>query len=171
MCLTFGFRWPQRYICTSSYDFHWIGNINPSHLCYISPRLCVSVVFVASYSVSCFLLIPGKLDLCFLTIGLSMICANNKIHYNPNVVSTYLRITSQHHAELLECDGYITCWSAVFCRVYVEVNLLLSSSFYARYRTGWYQLTAFPLDDLREYLYFMWLLLSSNRKCESLFVV
>ena len=65
MCWTgpFEFRWLKGYIYYPSYYHHQIGSIHLFH-CHIF-RGCVSEMVVLSYSVICYLCIPGTLGHCF----------------------------------------------------------------------------------------------------------
>ena len=66
MCSTgpFQFRWLKGYIYSSCYYHHQIGRINLTH-CYHIFRGCVPEMFVAPYSVTYCIYIPGKPGVCF----------------------------------------------------------------------------------------------------------
>ena len=66
MCSTgpFQFRWLKGYIYSSCYYHHQIGSINLTH-CYHIFRGCVPEMFVAPYSVTYCIYIPGKPVVCF----------------------------------------------------------------------------------------------------------
>ena len=61
---TFQFRWLKGYIYSSCYYHHQIGSINLTH-CYHIFRGCVPEMFIAPYSVTYCIYIPGKPWVCF----------------------------------------------------------------------------------------------------------
>ena len=63
LSLTFQFRWLRGYIHSSCYHHHQIGSINLTH--HHIFRGCVPEMFVASYSVTYCIYIPGKPGFCF----------------------------------------------------------------------------------------------------------
>ena len=66
MCSTgpFQFRWLKEYIYSSCHYHHQIGSINLTHSYHIF-RGCVPEMFVAPYSVTYCIYIPGKREVCF----------------------------------------------------------------------------------------------------------
>ena len=60
----FQYRWLKGYIYSSCYYHHQIGSIHLSHCCPIF-RGCVPELFVASYSVTYYIYVPGKPGICF----------------------------------------------------------------------------------------------------------
>ena len=62
---SFQYRWLKGYIYSSCYHHHQIKSIHISHCYHIFFRVCVSEMFVTSYSVTYCVYIPGKPGICF----------------------------------------------------------------------------------------------------------
>ena len=121
MCSTgsFQFRWLKGYIYSSCYYHHQIGSINLTH-CYHIFRGCVPEMFVAPYSVTYCIYIPGKPGVCFhyyfvqfMMTWKSWICSVLQIVF----VCLYITASHYHHcAHFSEDNELIKCLSDIFCR-------------------------------------------------------
>ena len=112
------FRWLKGYIHSSCCYHHKIGSINHTES-YIF-RGCMPEIFVASYSVTHCIYIPGKQDFVFVIIVLFMMSANSRISFGLLIVFVCLYITPSHYhhcANLSEDIDFIKCLSDIFCRV------------------------------------------------------
>ena len=101
MCSTgpFQHRWLKGYIYSSCYYHHQMGRIHLSHCYHIFPWLCVSEMFVTSYSVTYCIYVPGKPGICF--------------HYYCAVYDG--------------CKDSDTFWFAYRTRLFVQYTISLSS--------------------------------------------
>ena len=83
-------------------------------------RGCVSEMFVASYSVTYCIYIPGKREFVFIIIVQFMMSANSQIGFDLKIAVVYLYSTPSHYhhcASLSEDIELIKCLSDIVCRV------------------------------------------------------
>ena len=111
---------------------------------------CVSDAVVPSCAVGFTYISRESWYLCLLLLCSFMICANNREHYGPMVVSGCLHITLphyRHYADLSEGTKLLKCLSDTFCLEWVSaIKSILSIIFHAVYGAVCIQLSHFSYD-------------------------
>ena len=172
MCWTglFEFMWLKGCIYNSSYYHHQIGSIHLSHCCHIFPWLCV---WDGSYSVICYLYIPGTPGPCFpYCCSVYGICKWSDTLWPVGSVRLFADYTISLSSLCRLIWRHWTTEMHAWYRlpsVCLRLRQFSQSYFSSIYGAVCLQLTQFSSDDL-ENVYFI-LLSSSNRKYDSLTIV
>ena len=102
--------------------------------------------------------------LCLLLLRSLIMCANNRVHYDPMVVLFCLHISLppyHHYTDLSESIELLKCLSGKFCLKYVKIMSILLIILHAIYGAVRIQCTHFSWNDcenmctlyLREYVH------------------
>ena len=117
----------------------------------MSFRVCEPEVVVASYAVGFIQIFRGSLVVCLLLPRSRMMRANNRVHYDPTVVSVCLHTTVFHYhnyADLSQGIGLLKCLSDTFClECMFKIKSILSIIFHAIYETVRIRITHFSCDE------------------------
>ena len=145
MCSTgpFQFRWLKGYIYSSGYyqhRNHQIGSINLTH-CYHIFRGCVPEMFVASFSVTYCIYIPGILFL-------SSLCILWRVQITGYVLAcrSYSFICTQHHLIIIIVQTYLKTFNLPISTVMIDRLYTLS---YYHHQIG--SMNYYPLFRVRSW--------------------
>ena len=144
--------WLRGYIYNSSY--YQIRSINLSHCCHMFPWLCA---WGGCSSICC------PFDICIynreswvfcpLLLCSPMMCANNKVHYDPMGVLICLDITFPDYHNYADLSEHIELLKCLSVTLYLEcvskVKSVLSVIFHAIYGASCIQLTHFSYDAFK----------------------
>ena len=157
MCSTGPFQWLKGYIYSSCYYHHQIGSINLTH-CYRIFRGCVPEMFVAPYSVTYCIYIPGKPGVCFHYYcavyddlkELDMFCLADRIRlfvHNSISLSSLCKLFWRQWTDKMPVRY-------IFVESVSEIKHILSVIHYTIYGTVCFQFTHLPCNDW-ENIYFV----------------